>query len=74
MMIKETSLTGYPSIDKPWLKWYKSDINKLPECDDTSVYYRLKQLSQDRLKKVAIKYFGRFIWFQSGKRILQITF
>ena len=25
----EQSLTGYPSIDKPWLKYYREDAEKL---------------------------------------------
>lgn len=33
-MYEEKTLTGYPSIDKPWLKYYSSDyVNlPLPEC------------------------------------------
>ncbi len=33
-MSEEKKLTGYPSIDKPWLKYYSDEaINgKLPEC------------------------------------------
>ena len=33
-MAQEKTLTGYPSIDKPWLKYYSEEaINApLPEC------------------------------------------
>ena len=36
-MSEEKKMTGYPSLDKPWLKHYKEDsINfEIPEC---SVY------------------------------------
>ncbi len=27
----EKELTGYPSIDKPWLRYYKKDIASLIE-------------------------------------------
>ena len=32
--MREASMTGYPSIDKPWLKYYSQEaINaKLPAC------------------------------------------
>lgn len=32
--MEQTNLTGYPSIDKPWLKYYSEEAIKapLPEC------------------------------------------
>ena len=55
-------LTGYPSIDKPWLKYYSEEaINaKLPEC---SVYEYLWESNKDYLDNVAISYFDREISF-----------
>lgn len=27
--MEEKKLTGYPSIDKPWMKYYKADLEEL---------------------------------------------
>ncbi len=53
-------LTGYPSIDKPWLKYYSEEaINaSLPEC---TIYEYLWENNKDHLDDVALVYFGRKI-------------
>ena len=50
-------LTGYPSIDKPWLKYYSEEaINApLPEC---TMYEYVWNRNQDNLKRSAIIYYG----------------
>ena len=50
-----TELTGYPSIDKPWLKYLENKITDLdiPQCD---VFEYLKKSSQQFGKDVAIEY------------------
>lgn len=50
-------MTGYPSIDKPWLKYYSEEaINApLPEC---TMYEYILNNNQDNLKRVAINYYG----------------
>jgi len=60
--MKETEQTGYPSIDKPWLKYYSEEaINaKIPE---KSVYEVLKEANRDNLSATAIIYYGRKITF-----------
>ena len=60
--MKEKNLTGYPSIDKPWLKYYSEEAiyAKLPEC---SVYEYLWESNKDYLDNVAISYFDREISF-----------
>lgn len=62
---KEKGLTGYPSIDKPWLKWYDDDARNIPSCDDTNVYTYLKNQSQSRMSNVAINYFGQKYTYSS---------
>lgn len=54
--------TGYPSIDKPWLKYYSEEaINEnLPEC---TVYEYLYENNKDHLQGNAIAYFGRKITY-----------
>ncbi len=55
-------LTGYPSIDKPWLKYYSEEaINApLPEC---TIYEYLWENNKDHLDDVALIYFGRKITY-----------
>lgn len=58
----EKELTGYPSIDKPWLKYYSEEaINaKLPEC---TIYEYLWENNKEHLDDVALNYFDRKITF-----------
>ena len=51
---------GYPSIDRPWLKYYSDDAIKatLPEC---TIYEYLLEKNKDYPAVVAIIYLGRKI-------------
>ena len=53
-------LTGYPSIDKPWLKYYSEEaINAvLPTC---TIYDYLYDNNKDYQDRTALNYFGRKI-------------
>lgn len=55
--MEEKKLTGYPSIDKPWLKYYSEEaINApLPEC---TMYEYIWKRNQDNLGRTAINYYG----------------
>ncbi len=59
----EKELTGYPSVDKPWLKYYSEEaINTpLPEC---TIYEYLWENNKDHLDDVAMLYFGRDITYR----------
>ena len=59
----EQNLTGYPSIDKPWLKYYSEEaINApLPKC---TIYEYLWENNKDHLDDVAIIYFNRKITYR----------
>ena len=61
-MTEAKTMTGYPSIDKPWLKYYSEEaINApLPEC---TVYEYLWKSNRGYLQNVALNYFGRRISF-----------
>lgn len=63
-MKAEKTLTGYPSIDKPWLKYYSEEaINApLPEC---SLYDLLHERNKNHLQDYAINYFGKKMTFQT---------
>ncbi len=59
----EGEMTGYPSIDKPWLKYYKEKaINaKLPEC---TIYEYLWENNKEHLDNIALEYFGTKISYK----------
>lgn len=61
-MVTGKKLTGYPSIDKPWLKYYTEEaINaQMPEC---TMYEYLWQSNKDHLGNTALRYFDRKISF-----------
>ena len=61
-MPTEKKLTGYPSVDKPWLKYYTEEaINaKLPEC---TIYEYLWESNKDYQSNIALNYFDRKITY-----------
>jgi len=69
-MQTEKKLTGYPSIDKPWLKYYSNDaINAiLPEL---TMYEYIFNNNQDNLNRIALNYYGTNISY--GKMFKQIA-
>lgn len=62
-MHTEKKLTGYASIDKPWLKHYSEEALKvkLPEC---TIYEYVKEKNKENYKKTAINYLGRKISYK----------
>ncbi len=62
-MNTEKELTGYPSIDKPWLKYYSENKRgfTIPNC---SVYELVKQNNADNLDFTALYYFGTNITYR----------
>lgn len=62
-MPEERILTGYPSIDKPWLKYYDEDKREfsLPNC---SVYDYMTKSNSDNLGAAALDYFGKEISYR----------
>lgn len=61
-MEEKETMTGYPSIDKPWLKYYTEEtINAtLPEC---TIYEYLWENNKDHQSNVALNYFDRKITY-----------
>ncbi len=57
-MPTEKNLTGYPSIDKPWLKYYTEEaINApLPEC---TIYEYILEKNKANMDKPSIRYFDK---------------
>ncbi|WP_295095400.1 class I adenylate-forming enzyme family protein, partial [Ruminococcus sp.] len=63
MLDRQTGeLTGYPSVDKPWLKYYSEEaINaKLPEC---TIYEYMYKNNKDYPRDIAINYMGHKITY-----------
>jgi len=56
------SMTGYPSIDKPWLKYYNSSTleERTTGCTAFDLIY---ENNRNNLKQVAFLYFGREITY-----------
>ncbi|MCM1440095.1 MAG: acyl--CoA ligase [Roseburia sp.] len=59
----EEKMTGYASIDKPWLKYYSDEAVSapLPEC---TVYENIYQHNKDFLSQVALEYYGTKISYK----------
>lgn len=62
-MMESKTLTGYPSIDKPWLKYYAEDKRDftLPTC---SVYDYMVKSNADNLDATALDYYGKEITYR----------
>ena len=71
-MTEEKKLTGYPSIDKPWEKYYK-DIEKRDLFLGTTPYQGLLKNNSDYPHEIAIEYFGARISFSSLIRRIDDT-
>lgn len=56
-------LTGYPSVDKPWLKYYNEEQIKTVMPQKTCYEY-LHECNEKYLGRTALSYFGRKITFE----------
>lgn len=56
--MENKNLTGYPSIDKPWLKYYDARALDIP-LPKMSMYDYLRQCNKDYLNNTALNYFGK---------------
>ena len=55
--------TGFPSIDKPWLKYYSEEVIHTPLPQKT-LYRYLYENNQNHMKSIALNYFGNRITYQ----------
>lgn len=62
MLNKNKQLTGYPSIDKPWLKYFdeKTIIDEVPNC---SMYHYIYERNKEYKQNKAIEYFGTVLTY-----------
>lgn len=61
--MENKKLTGYPSIDKPWLKYYTDEAINAPLPDGT-IYEYLWQNNKDHLDDIALKYYDRTMTYR----------
>mgnify|MGYP003305248574 CR=1 FL=1 len=60
--MEQTKLTGYPSIDKPWLKYYSEEaINNVPP--KLTAYENIYERNKDYPNDIALLYFGKKITY-----------
>lgn len=60
--MEEKKLTGYPSIDKPWLKYYDPEFLKKP-IPAMNIYTYLKTMTKEYSTLTALSYFGKEITY-----------
>lgn len=58
--MEEKQMTGYPSIDKPWLKYYSEEAIKAVPPEGT-IYEYIWGKNKDYFGDTALIYFGRKI-------------
>ena len=60
----EKKMTGYASIDRPWLKYYSEEAidSAVPNC---TMYEYVCDNNKDHLEDIALVYFGRKISYKS---------
>lgn len=63
-MPTEKKLTGYPSIDKPWLKYYTEEAINAPAPDKSLFEYMYEQ-NKKHLSDIALNYFGTKITYKT---------
>lgn len=56
-------MTGYPSIDRPWLKYYSDEAINV-EIPHMTAYDYICLCNKNRLNETAINYFGRLITYE----------
>ncbi len=62
--MEQAKLTGYPSIDKPWLKYYTAEdlAIQIPKC---TIYQNIHDRNKDFPEDVAILYYGHKIRYKT---------
>ena len=61
-------MTGYASIDKPWLKYYNFDVDSI-EIPKMSMYQMAEMFNKNRLNNTAIELRNSFNNFKKGHKI-----
>ena len=69
--MSEKTITGYPSIDKPWLAFYEKALEEkdIPKC---SAYHMLYENNRNYPDDIALIYFNGSITNFVGFRISDV--
>lgn len=59
-LMDEKKLTGYPSVDKPWLKYYSEETKKM-QPDKCTLFRSIFKRNSNYMKDTAIQYYGNNI-------------
>ena len=51
--MEEKKLTGYPSIDKPWMKYYNKAVDGITTAPE-SMFQMMERCNRDRLNTIAL--------------------
>lgn len=62
-MSVSTSLTGYPAIDKPWMKYYSKELESI-EIPKMTLYTYAYHNNLDNMNGIAFQYFGSKITYK----------
>ena len=62
--------TGYPSVDKPWLKYYTKESISVP-LSDCTMYQYIWNNNKDNLSDVALRYYGAKITYRKLFRYIK---
>ena len=54
----EHELTGFPSIDKPWMKYYNQECFNVENLPESSLFKYLYENNQHNLDVTALNFFG----------------
>ena len=66
-------LTGYPSIDKPWLKYYDSDESVMNNVTETHSIYDYLIQQELPMDSAAIYYYGKKITYRQVLNQIEIS-
>lgn len=70
--MSEQEMTGYPSLDKPWLKYYSAEAINAPLPDGT-MFDLLYNSDKCRSNNTALKYFGNSISYGEMFKNIRMT-
>lgn len=70
--MSEQEMTGYPSLDKPWLKYYSAEAINTPLPDGT-MFDLLYNSDKCRSNNTALKYFGNSISYGEMFKNIRMT-
>lgn len=69
-MPEERILTGYPSIDKPWLKYYSEEARRI-SIPNTTAFEFIRRCNENNMNSYAINFYGNRIKYSEMFRKIE---